>query len=381
MNYKNNFTLNASQFFKSLILPCAVALGPWLAPNRSSAQEAPLNLSPLAFNSSSLDPNPLDSRLEPTTLPSSVVSTAGPADQPSDKDNSPIYACACGCGIFEVGTSSMLPAGGGGTVYFEYDYQDQNENYAGSSRAPAADNDDKEVRTSFFTAGIQYMFNRSWGIQAELPLDYRYFETTGGATGNEIVGNTWAALGDLRVEGIYTGFFPDMSAGVDFGFKLPTGDYTHNDAYDDIDRDAELGTGSTDVLLGGFYRNNIAGTYKWDWFAQLQADLPFTGRDEYLPGCEVDGALGVYYNGLVVGNVRIAPLAQALISYRAQDSGNEADIPVDSGFTRFLLSPGVEFDVHPWMFYLDAEFPVWQHFTSDQLSAPVLIKFIVSLKF
>ena len=275
------------RIFKSLILVCAVIFGLWTAPKCGCAQNA--------------------------------ISTTDPAHQLTDNDDSqdsPIYACACGCGIFEVGTSSMLPTGTGATVYFEYDFQDQNINWSGSSRAPAADNDDKEIRTSFFTAGLQYFFNRNWGIQAELPLDYRYFETTGGATGTEIVGNTWAALGDIRVEGIYTGFFPDLSAGVTFGFKLPSGNYTHNDAYDDIDRDSELGTGSTDVLLGGFYRNEIGDSLRWDWFAQLQSDLPFTGRDQYLPGCEVDGALGVYYNGLVFHSVRVSPLAQMLVSYR-----------------------------------------------------------------
>jgi len=135
------------------------------------------------------------------------------------------------------------------------------------------------------------------------------------------------------------------------------------------------------VLLGGFYRNAIGNSYGWDWFAQVQTDLPFTGRDEYLPGCEADGALGIYYDGLVLHGVRISPLAQVLGSYRAQDSGNGASNPVASGYTRLLLSPGIEFDLHPWMFYADAEFPVWQHFTGEQLTAPVLIKFIVSVKF
>jgi hypothetical protein len=342
------------QGFKSLILLCAATCGLWIAAKCGIAQESPFTASLLT----------LDSRAQPTTLPSD-----------------PIYACACGCGIFEVGTSSMIPSGKGGTAYFEYDFQDQNKNWSGSSRAPAADNEDKEIRTSFFTAGIQYMFDRSWGIQAELPLDYRYFETTGGATGNEIVANTWAALGDIRVEGIYTGFFPDMSAGVTFGFKLPTGDYTHNDAYEDIDRDSEIGTGSTDVLLGGFYRNGIGDSFRWVWFAQLQSDLPFTGRDQYLPGCEVDGALGIYYNGLVLDGVRISPLAQVLGSYRAQDSGNEAANPVASGYTRLLLSPGIEFDFHPVMVYADAELPVYEHVNGNQLVSPVLIKFIVSFRF
>ena len=33
---------------------------------------------------------------------------------------STVFACACGCGVFDVGTSSMFPEGkGGGTVYID----------------------------------------------------------------------------------------------------------------------------------------------------------------------------------------------------------------------------------------------------------------------
>ena len=56
------------------------------------------------------------------------------------------------------------------------------------------------------------------------------------------------------------------------GVKLPTGSYSHNDAYMDIDRDSELGTGSTDILMGGFHRGNLARGFTW--FAQTLADLP-----------------------------------------------------------------------------------------------------------
>src|SRR5271154_94625 len=71
------------------------------------------------------------------------------------------WACACGCGVFDVGTSSMFPEGQGGMVFLEYDYQDQNQNWHGTSSAPAANNDDKEIRTHFVTLGLQYMFDRS----------------------------------------------------------------------------------------------------------------------------------------------------------------------------------------------------------------------------
>jgi hypothetical protein len=290
----------------------------------------------------------------------------------SASSDEPDYDCACGCGIFDVGTSSMIPSGKGGTVWFEYDFQDQNINWSGSSRAPAADNPDKEIRTSFFTFGVQYMFSRDWGFQAELPFADRYFRTTGGATGNEIVSLEWPAMGDLRVEGIYTGFFPDMSAGVTFGF---------NDQFDDVDRDSEIGTGSTDALLGGFYRNNITSDGSWTWFAQALLDVPMVGRDDYLPGVEFDSAAGVYYNRFSIGHVPISPIAQVLYTARAQDSGNEAASPVASGYQRIFLSPGVEVNLHPFMLYADAELPVYQYMNGDQLTAPVLIKFIVSYSF
>src|SRR5450631_4129431 len=127
-----------------------------------------------------------------------------------------VHACACGCGVFDVGTSSMFPQGEGGMAYFSYAYQDQFRNWSGASQASAANNDDKEIRTDFFSTGVQYMFNSSWGMQGQIPFAYRYFKKTDNAT-------TWSSLGDIRVEGIYTGFAADLSTGVSFGFKLSTG--------------------------------------------------------------------------------------------------------------------------------------------------------------
>ena len=39
-----------------------------------------------------------------------------------------------------------------------------------------------------------------------------------------------------------------------------------------------------------------------------------------------------------------------------------------------MLSPGIEFHIHPVKIYADAEFPVFQHFTGNQLAAPVLVQ-------
>jgi hypothetical protein len=92
----------------------------------------------------------------------------------------------------------MLPMGPGGMVWLEYAFGDQNINWSGSSRAPAANNPDKEIRTSFITAGVQYMVSREWGFQVEVPTAYRHFETTGGATGDELVSQTWPAVSKWR---------------------------------------------------------------------------------------------------------------------------------------------------------------------------------------
>ena len=55
------------------------------------------------------------------------------------------FGCACGCGIFEVGTSSMFPSGEGGMAYVNYAFQDQNQNWSNNSKAPAANNGDKHI--------------------------------------------------------------------------------------------------------------------------------------------------------------------------------------------------------------------------------------------
>jgi hypothetical protein len=287
-----------------------------------------------------------------------------------------VHACACGCGVFDVGTSSMFPGGEGGMAFLQYDYQDQNRNWSGTSQAPAANNDDKEIRTDFVTAGLQYMFNSSWGLQVQVPFDYRYFKTKDDM-GN-IVSTSWGSLGDIRVEGIYTGFMADLSAGVTFGVKLPTGNDNYNPAI--VDRDTQIGTGSTDILLGGFYRGNLTKDQWWDWFAQLQLDVPVLIQDEYRPGIELDTAAVIDYKGFSLGRVKISPLAQVIFSERTSDSGAAADSD-NSGYQRIMLSPGVEFHIHPVKIYADAEFPVYQNFTGNQLAAPVLFKVSLSFMF
>jgi len=301
------------------------------------------------------------------------------------------WACACGCGVFDVGTSYMLPEGPGGMAFLNYDFQDQNQNWSDRSKAPAANNDDKEIRTSFFSVGLECMFNRSWGVEAEMPFADRNFKTITAdpnVPANTLTSVNWFSPGDLRLKGIYTGFSPDLSSGLTFGLRLPTGSFDHENGYDDVDRDSEIGSGSTDILLGGFHRGNLAKNQLWEWFAQAEADLPVLTQADYRPGVELDAAVGIDYTGFSLGRLGIVPLAQVIVSERTRDLGNDAagganagNNGINSGYTRVLLSPGIEFHLHPVKIYADVEVPVFQHVNGNQLVAPVLFKLSLSYMF
>lgn len=266
-------------------------------------------------------------------------------------------------------------------VYTEFSMQNQDHNWSGDSPASVQDNPDRQIQTYFTMMGLQYMFDRDWGFQLELPYDHRIFETTSAAPGNPITSIHWSAWGDARLEGIYTGFSPDLSSGITFGLKLPTGDFTYNNAWGDVDRDSELGTGSTDVLLGGFHRGSLSQNLPWKWFAQGILDLPVLIQDQYRPGPEFDGVVGVDYEGWSIGQARISPIAQLIGSLRGVDSGAEAAQPVASGYERLLASPGIEVDLHPLKFYADVELPFFQDFHGNQLAATSLYKMSVSFMF
>ncbi len=289
--------------------------------------------------------------------------------------SAPVFACACGCGVFAVGTSSLLPQGQGSSAFFEYDYMNQTQNWSGTSSAPAADNPDKDIRSAFYTAGLQYMFDRDWGVSVTVPYTDRLFITTLGD--GSLGAFHHEALGDIRIMGMYTGFSDDMSTGISFGLKLATGDYT----YQGFDRDTSIGTGTTNGLIGAYHESNLDADNTWTAFYQGQFDRAFNSRAGYRPGNELDAAAGVYYSGWQFGrDATLAPVLQLLVSDRWRDSGVNAD-PSNSGYQRVLAAPGLEYDVGKTKLYADVEFPIYQNVNGDQLVTPRLFKFIVSYRF
>jgi hypothetical protein len=300
-------------------------------------------------------------------------------------------ACACGCGVFNVGSGTFLPsmAPSGFTAWVTYNFMNQNQNWEGASSAPAADNADKRIRTSFITLGGEYTLNRDWTLTANLPLYDRDFTSTddgtvAGPAGSHYTAHVFA-LGDLQVMATYSGFGSDHRTGLSLGLKLPTGLYTSplgplGGAQ--FDRDTLPGTGSTDLLLGGYHVGALDKAEKLNWFVQARYDVAFATRDQYRPGNELDAAFGLSYDlGEVGPFTDVAPFVQGVNSYRGHDTGVNAD-PPNSGYERVLVGPGVSMRVKRVTFTANVEIPVYQHTnaapsvavegTAGQLVAPEL---------
>jgi hypothetical protein len=272
------------------------------------------------------------------------------------------FACACGCGVFDVGTASMFAQHSGAMAFLEYDFMDQSRNWSGSSRAPAEANEDKRISTNFMTVGLHEQFNRAWGAQLDLPYWQRSFKTTDPDT-DAVVSFRHGALGDIRLKAVYTGLSPDMSTGLSVGIRLPTGDST----YVNFDPDTQIGSGSTGVLLGAYHYGSIDSENHWRYFLQGQWDQTIAHKSVYRPGNELVATIGAYYEGWNLSpSVRIAPLLQLSANFRGHDGGTLGH-PQDSGYTRWLVTPGIEIEAGKLTAYLDVGLPVHVSVSGNQL--------------
>ena len=309
-------------------------------------------------------------------------------------------ACACGCGVFDVGDGTLTPAmsPSGFTAWFRYGYMDQNRNWEGDGSAPASDNNDKRIETSFYTVGGEYQFNHRWTVMAELPLFDRSFHSLDDGTKFGPAGTPFTSrvtsLGDLQLTAMYTGLATDMSTVLSFGVKVPTGDDVGpigplgGQTYD---RDTLPGTGSTDLIFGAYHVGKVTGDGKLAWFVQARYQVAVATWDGYRPGNEFNSAVGLTYDLGRFGKVsKVAPILQLINSQREHDTGVNSD-PLNSGYERLLISPGIELRTGRIRLNADVALPVFQHVrnaasldvadSAGQLVAPSLVKVQLSYGF
>jgi len=301
-------------------------------------------------------------------------------------------ACACGCGIFDTGVTSITPqdSASGLSAFVRFSPLDQDTNREAGHKASADDNADKRIQTDFYTVGVNYVIAHKWQVLAELPIIHRNFTTTGAdAQGNPLIEKVpLTGLGDALISLTYAGFASDMSTGIGFGVKLPTGRYTGPvDRYGNLpyDRDTLPGTGSTDLQVSGYHVGRITKAVRW--FAHAQFRFAVAARDAYRPGNEADGAAGVTYD-LQAGKTTLSPVIQIIGAMRGHDSGENSDL-LNSGYQRVLVAPGLRVQLTQRLsIYGDVEFPIAQYVnsassvavegTAGQLVAPVMFKMQVN---
>lgn len=291
------------------------------------------------------------------------------------------WACACGCSMFDVGTASTLPTQVGGLAFLEYNNVNQNKNWHQTGRGNMADSHDRKIVTETYTAGLQYMFNRRWGLMTKIPYVERRAQMAGaghhhnlGVADNKFSHNS---IGDVKLMGIYSGFSPNMSTGLIFGVKLPTGTTNHND----FEADMQIGTGSTDAIIGAYHMGQISKDGSWNYFMQGTWQKAITTKQNYFPGTEYSASSGLYYDFGQVGIFsKFAPMLQIIASDKNRDRGSASNSE-NSGYFRTFIAPGLQVNIDQVRIYSDIQFPVYQNLNGNQLAVSKIFKLVIGYKF
>jgi hypothetical protein len=226
------------------------------------------------------------------------------------------------------------------------------------------------------------MFNRKWGIMAKVPYVMRSVKSAGEHDEDHeedaaITTTNRNSLGDVKINGIYSGFFSDMSTGITFGLKLPTGANKQSG----FDKDTQIGTGSVDAILGAYHlgRFNFDGSF--GWFTQANWQKPIITKSDFHPGDEISGSIGSYYSLGKVGSLsKVSPMLQIIATKKTRDSGVASD-NANSGYSRAFIAPGVEINIAQFKIYSDIELPIYEQVNGYQLAVGKVLKVIVGYRF
>jgi hypothetical protein len=297
-------------------------------------------------------------------------------------------ACAtCGCTLSKDWLGPQLGSVSGWSVGVSYDFIDQNQMRVGKTNIdlagaeailnpPGHAGNEVELQTLSRTTTFGVDYNTAdWGISVQVPFVDRYHTTLQDGTPAGYNFNQFNALGDakliVKVGLSAIGLSDDSSSGVIAGVKVPTGstDEPFNGAAGGIvDPSLQPGTGSTDLLLGGFYSG---GLEKLGWFAQGLWQHAVASQAGYRPGDAITVNGGLRYADM---GQRIVPLFQVNYVHRNIDRGNLVNVEFDgsplTGGDLLYLAPGVSATLGAgFSAYGYVQFPVYQDVNGVQLTA------------
>jgi hypothetical protein len=305
--------------------------------------------------------------------------------------NNALACAACGDTLSKDWGTQGVSTTPGFTADLSYNYIKQDQQRYGSGTASSSQinnlwQNGQEIEdyttTQTISAALNYTSD-TWGISTLLPFVHRTHGTFGdnGASASpspdysSYASSSDNGIGDVRFIGRYTGFSADKSAGIIAGIKLPTGstNATFDDGVTPLDRSLQIGTGSTDVILGGYLTGAIE---QYGWFAQgtvqhAVATKAIAGED-YRPGDAISLGTGIRYAKF---GAKFTPMLQLNYIHRKPDTGAGAT-PADvltggpgSGGTLVYLAPGALYRVGGGTsVYGFVQLPVYQDVNSLQLT-------------
>ena len=297
---------------------------------------------------------------------------------------------SCGTAFCMVNTSWNVQGAWtepGSRFDLRFEYIDQDQPRAGSRRVGvgAIPQHHDEVRTinRNWLATYDYTFNEAWGVSITLPLVDRSHAHIHNHMGAQIF-DAWnfTKLGDVRVLGRRQWRSESVQAqqlnfyGVNFGLKLPTGsDDVRNGDGLLAERSLQPGSGTTDVLAGGYFRRMLSSGNSW--FVDALVQMPLNMRDEFRPGARTSLDLGYRQE---VGD-RLGLMLQLNAQHRRRDRGLEAESE-SSGGDFVFLSPGASYALgEKLQVYGFLQLPVYQHVNGVQLTADWALVAGVSMRF
>jgi hypothetical protein len=269
-----------------------------------------------------------------------------------------------------------------------YEYIKQDQPMSGSDKIAFGQirrhHDEIYTTNRNWLANLDYTIDANWGIAATIPVvdrDHAHIHNHRGAQ----IYDAWSftRLGDVRVVGRRQWMTEDKEAarlsyyGLNLGLKLPTGEQdVKNSAGQAAERSLQPGTGTTDIIFGGYY-SGVLPFVDSSWFAQALGQSALDYRDNYKPGRRYTLDLGYRYEL----NASVGLMLQLNALYRARDSGSEAE-PDDTGGKFLYVSPGVSVAVGKAIqIYSFVQLPLYQYVNGVQLTADWSAVIGVSAKF